>query len=394
MIYRKLWIFLQNFIQNKANMKNLLILVPSIGRGGQEKVAINTYYALKGKCNVFFAVFQRVEEEYEFRDKLYNLNLPAKSGKINKIFQQINRVRKLIKFCRDNKIQGILSFGETANITSVTVKKIIKIKSIVSIRGFAEVYKSKITDFVFSNSDKVLCISKDMEYNLLKLFPDLKNTLVIENGYNTDKILKGRANTSKFDCNSPKIISMGRLEEVKGFDRLIKAFSFVCKNIPNAHLSLQGNGSLQSELKDLAKKLNIEKNVSFLGFSSDPYEELLKNDIYVLSSRNEGFPNALVEGMICNLVPVAVDCLSGPREILSEEYSPKPVDGVVFEKYGVLVANTEDSVIVNNLAKVLLELIANKDKMDYYKSMTEERSVYYSFEKYTNKVINLIEEVI
>lgn len=371
-------------------MKNILILVPSLGIGGREKIAINTYNILKEKYNVFFVVFQRQKTEYEFNDEIFSLNVPAAAGKTKKIFQQIKRAKKLINFCKTNKIDCVFSLGETANITNILTKQFIKIKSVIAIHGFTEVYKNKITDFVFRKSDRIICISKDMEHNLLKLFPNLNNTAVIENGYDISGRLKNRINTNVFSENSPKLVSMGRLEEVKGFDRLLTAFAKITENFPNASLSVIGHGSLEQKLKDLTKKLNIENNVKFLGFMKDPYEELTKNDIYVLTSRNEGFPNCLIEALASGLATVSFDCISGPREILSEVYSSEPITGTVYEKYGILTENNNTDL----LAQTIIDLIKDNIKVSYYKTAGPERAMYFSLERYRNKIIDLIEEVV
>lgn len=370
-------------------MKNIVILVPSLGIGGREKIAINTYNSLKNKYNVYLVVFERLDKEYEFNNKIYCLNAPSLKNKYLRITQQFKRVYRLIKFCKKNKIDCIFSLGETTNITNVLVKQFINVKSIISIHGFAEVYKSKITNFIFRKANKTVCISKDMEYNLLKLFPNLNNTIVIENGYDIKNQLKNRKNKSEFSIEYTKLVSMGRLDKVKGFDRLLLSFSNLVKEYPNAILSIIGIDNSDNEITNLAKDLNIENNVRFLGFINDPYEELIKNDIYVLSSRNEGFPNSLIEALASGLAVVSFDCLSGPREILSKDYSNIPIKDIVYEKYGILVENNN----IDLLTKGMLDLIKDKEKVNYYKSIGLERSLYFSLDKYKEKVIKLIENI-
>ena len=374
-------------------MKNILILVPSIGIGGREKIAINTYSCLKDKYNVSFVIFQRAEEEYKTDFDIINFDLPTLKNKFSKVLQQLKRTAKLVSFCHKNRIDCVFSLGETANLTNILAQKFCSYKSVTAVHGFAEVYRSRQTAFVFENSHKVVCISQDMEYELLKLFPHI-DTTVIENGYETDLQLKGRTNISHFSEDCPKLVSMGRLEHVKGFDRLLSAFSKVVKEIPNAGLSIIGMGSYEEILKNTAKELNIENSVRFLGFMSDPFEELVKNDIYVLSSRNEGFPNCLIEALASGLAVVSADCKSGPREILSEKYTNENIVGIKEEKYGILTENSEnEEILVYLLSEAIINLIKDSEKVNYYKNIGSERSRDFSLDIYKKKIESLFDNL-
>ncbi len=363
-------------------MKNIVVLVPSVTIGGREKVAINTVKCLQEDYNVFLVVFDRKDIEYKVPCDIYCLNTPASNNKIKKIINVISRGQKLLSFCRKNKIDCIYSFGEAANLVGAFVKRFLKIKLICSIHGFKEVYKSSLPNFFISKADKIICISKDMEREFLNLYPNAP-TCVVENGYEIGLY----KNETPFDPNAPKIVSMGRLVPIKAFDRLINAFISLKKIKPKASLTIIGDGPESEKLRNLAKGADV----NFVGYKQDPSEELLKNNIYILCSKNEGFPNSLIEALSCGLCIISVDCHSGPKEILSENYFPENIKGIVFEKYGVLVPNSE--LAEDLIKKAVLELTEDKEKFNNYKETGPKRALDFSIEVYRDKIKALLEKL-
>lgn len=373
-------------------MKTILLLVPSLGIGGQEKIAINTVQCLKDEYYVKLVVFQKKEVEYEAPCEVINLHIPTKGGVIAKILNQVKRIFKVIKLRKKLKVDVSISFGNTANITNSLSGIFSPGRSISAVHGFAEVKKSVSMRGILRFSDSVVCIAKSMQEQLLKLFPKAKNTLVIENGYEIQSVIERAKATVDLQVKSPTIVSMGRMEEVKGFDRLIKAFSIAHKERADINLMLVGQGTLYEELKKLARQENIEDSVFFAGYQSNPHAYLKQADIYVLSSRNEGFPNALIEALCCELPIIAVDCQSGPREILSESYNSIRTQGVVKEKYGVLVEEApSEEQIVEYLAQAILLLINDTESMKKYQKIGIERANQFNNDVYKRKIISLIE---
>ncbi|WP_046117650.1 glycosyltransferase family 4 protein [Ensifer aridi] len=124
-------------------------------------------------------------------------------------------------------------------------------------------------------------------------------------------------NVARVPSQGTRVVAVGRLERQKGFDLLLEAFSYVARSVPTAQLTIFGEGSQRCALEHLARDLGIGDNVKMPGVTKFPLEWVGAGDIFVLSSRFEGFPNVLLEAMTAGLPSIAFDCSWGPSEILS-----------------------------------------------------------------------------
>lgn len=115
---------------------------------------------------------------------------------------------------------------------------------------------------------------------------------------------------------SPYILAMGRLTSQKGFDYLIKAFALCAQNHPTWRLVILGEGDERAALKTLVTSKQLSERVLMPGIQQDTNRWLKQADLFVLSSRFEGFPNALLEAMAAGLAVISFACESGPADIV------------------------------------------------------------------------------
>ncbi len=134
---------------------------------------------------------------------------------------------------------------------------------------------------------------------------------------------------------APHILAVGRLEPQKGFDLLIEAFARLASTHPSWDLWIAGEGSQHPVLAREIRRRGLEKRIQLLGRVARPEQLMQQAELFVLSSRYEGFPTALLEAMAHSLPAVSFDCPTGPAEIIRHS-----VDGILVppEDVGALSA--------------------------------------------------------
>jgi glycosyltransferase involved in cell wall biosynthesis len=116
-----------------------------------------------------------------------------------------------------------------------------------------------------------------------------------------------------------KFVAVGRLERQKGFDLLLEAFALAAEKLPSASLVIFGDGPERPALRRLADRLGISSRIGMPGTTRTPQEWLEAGNVFVLSSRFEGFPNVLLEALVTGMATVSFDCPWGPSEIFRNE---------------------------------------------------------------------------
>lgn len=379
--------------------KNVMLIVPSLVSGGQERVAVNTATILAERYNITLAVFTMDNAVYNLDCRVVDLNVPSREGYRQKTINALKRITALKRLKQRLKIDVSISFGTSANLANVFSK--VNDKIVISIHGYRSLMRSlktkTIDRTVYFKSDAIICVSEKMARDLASLFhiPHDK-VFTVHNPYDSESLSNHAGQPIPLRFRHPTVITMGRLEKVKGYRHLLHAFAHVHREIPEANLVFLGNGSQRDELEGLAMDLGLSDSIIFLGFQSNPFSYLAKCDLYALSSINEGFPNALVEAMACGLPVIATDCKSGPREILTRIFDDKVADGVEEAEYGILVTpfiddESDEPALEQNLAEAIRRLLQDEHLSKHYKERSLQRARLFSFEAYRTKMITIIE---
>jgi glycosyltransferase involved in cell wall biosynthesis len=131
--------------------------------------------------------------------------------------------------------------------------------------------------------------------------------------------LKCHGPSASVSFAEPTLITVTRLVEQKGVDVLLKAAALAFNKVPDWQLAIIGEGPLRHELQALANKLGIAERVYWYGQVDNPIAHLKAADAFILTSRFEGSPNALLEAMACGLPPIVSDASPGPLELVGKE---------------------------------------------------------------------------
>ena len=156
-----------------------------------------------------------------------------------------------------------------------------------------------------------------------------------------------------------------------------------------------------SAYKALARQLGMEDAVLFTGVQSNPFALLKKADVYALTSESEGFPNALIEAMTVGIPCVSVNCLTGPAEILHEQYEQCMDDNRTFHAdYGILTGiflgekNMDAHQFTDEercFAAELEALLKDEQQYQKYCQAALERAEAFGMERYLCRIRGLIE---
>jgi glycosyltransferase involved in cell wall biosynthesis len=209
---------------------------------------------------------------------------------------------------------AVLSFLTQTNILTVVATRGLDTRTVISERNDPKLQRHRprvelLRRIVYPWADVVTANSKGALETLGTFVPKEKLAF-LPNPMLPAPETKGGAFTA------PTIITVGRLVEQKGIDVLLGAWAKASPQLPGWRLAIAGGGPLEAKLKAQAAALGIETSVDFLGHVADPFPLLASAEFFVLTSRFEGTPNALLEAMAFGLPAVVSDASPGPCELI------------------------------------------------------------------------------
>lgn len=173
------------------------------------------------------------------------------------------------------------------------------------------------------------------------------------------------------DCESKRVIAVGRLEWQKGYDRLIDIWTIVTKKHPDWQLDIFGEGDLELELKKDIKEAKLS-NISIHPYTNNISKEYATSSICVLTSRYEGFSLVLLEALRHGVPCVTFDCPYGPKDLVDHEKCGYVIDngniGLFAERLCYLINNHEirkkfSEAAVNKAYSYQVDTIMNQWKL-------------------------------
>ncbi len=362
----------------------IVVILPGLSMGGAERVAVSlSNWIAKNKNDEIYLINMGYDtKNFEFNEKLkvYHKEYDTTNIKGLKPIVLIKKLNLKIEYILD-----ILNFIKPDVIFGMLYLPIY----------FAWLYKMKNKDVVLIGSERANPNIKNIPISVkinAKVCPMLCDNYIfqterVKNMFS--KKIKNKGTVIANAVSNPyiseieetkrnKVISnMGRLEQQKGQDVLIKAFNKVHQKYPEYKLIIYGEGSKEEELRHLIAKLKLEDNVILAGKMPKAILEVNESEIFVFPSRYEGMPNALLEAMACGLPCISTNCVAGPSEIIE--------DG----KNGILVQVDN----IEQIAQKIIYLIENKEIANKMGNEAKKVLINYSIDNIFNQYYNFFCEV-
>jgi glycosyltransferase involved in cell wall biosynthesis len=310
---------------------NVLFIIDSFEQGGSERQAMQllTQLHASGQCRVHLACLQNRGSLRAEADQLgigdiheYALNS----------FYDLNfakQLRRLVRFIKENEIDVVHTHCFYTNIFGMTGAFLAGVRARVTSKGETDGFRSPMQKRVertsFRLSHRVIANCLVVQNQLIREGVSPAKIIQHYNGLDLER-LKVRSGLRREEALAAFGLPSGRRymsivanlrNPVKDHPMFLRAAARVRAAIPDVGFAIAGEGELMEGLRELAGQLGIEEDVFFLGRCDNVADLLFASDIGVLSSKAEGFANAILEYMAAGLPVVATD-VGGAREAIAE----------------------------------------------------------------------------
>jgi N-acetylgalactosamine-N,N'-diacetylbacillosaminyl-diphospho-undecaprenol 4-alpha-N-acetylgalactosaminyltransferase len=288
--------------------------------GGLERVFANLTNLLCESGVEVHTIILETKISYKYSGKLLVL---GKHSKFVKYF-------KLKWYLKKNDLQHVIDFRYRINplMELFFLNYIYANKSLIY-----TVHSSKLEEYFTSNTwiasnilkNKIVAVSKGIQDKIQKNYNFDKSILV----YNSIPRFESIPNT---EMPFKYIVAVGRLVELKQFNRLIESYSFSELPQKKIHLVIVGDGPERSNLLSQVNNLKLNDFVHLVGQKENPNDYIAKAHFLVLTSLYEGFPMVLLEALSIGIPVISFDCETGPKEVIQNNNNGILVDDQNFDE--------------------------------------------------------------
>lgn len=363
--------------------KKVLIVHPSLGLGGAEKIIAFLANTLSCKFDVDLMLLKDADITLTLPDSVKVTKTPCYSDSpifgphlISGMIDLCKLRKKIMDAVVDTKPDILVCF-DLRVLLAISLPRIIKGTKIM----FSEradpyenpVYWKIILKHVYKKMDGLVFQTegaKDFYGTDIN-----RGSVIIHN-----PALMRVGDDIERHCNRKKVIfTAGRFQYRKGFDLLIKSFAKIADKYPDYKLIIYGSGEEESNLRELIRSLQMDEMIFLQPPRNGVVESNYDASLFVLPSRSEGIPNILIEAMYIGIPAVAADCSPGGARLLSENGK------------NCLLAKNDDA---DSLSVCLDYALAHPDEMLTYSDRAEKGLLRFDKETIGKQWIEYVEEVI
>ncbi|MBX5461132.1 MAG: glycosyltransferase [Steroidobacteraceae bacterium] len=299
----------------------VLHIIETPGTGGAEKLLVDIAVNLPSG---FSSVGVMMCESWTGRE-LAKHGIPVTVMPLQRSFDAGWPVR-FARFIREQQVDVVHSHEFTANVYATAGARLAGVPIVCTTHGKNywphALYRRTAYRWVARNARAFVAVSNDLARFVASTLGIASDRVkVIRNGidielFRRDEVARTRVREQiGVAASQPLILTCGEMTEVKGHDVLIRATRHLVAQRPDAIVAIAGEGPLKEQLEALTDELQVRANVRFLGFRRDVPDLLSAADVFVMPSRSEGLPLAILEAMAANL-PIVATAVGGVPELI------------------------------------------------------------------------------
>lgn len=367
-----------------ARSLKLTFVIAAIGPGGAERMMsqLANYLSKQGHQISLITLDPSTPDRYELAPEVKRLSINIfweSRSRIHSLVSTFKRLLIIRRAIRSTRPDLVLSFIDMTNIRVLASMIFTKVPVVVSERIDPTMHNigaawDRLRNRIYPLAAQ-LVVQTEAVANWATSVTHISRISVIPNFV---RQVESDLPRPRVMPDGQTIIAAGRLAEQKGFDLLITAFARSDLPGKNWSLVILGEGSERPALEKQIRQLGLQASILLPGNMSDIDAWFCHADIFVLSSRYEGFPNVLMEAMACGLPAIAFDCKSGPSEIIKNGIN------------GILVPSED----IQAMARALIYLDNNPDKAMSLSIEAKKIINKYSARRITRTWIDLFQQVI
>jgi glycosyltransferase involved in cell wall biosynthesis len=324
------------------NNNKIAIVSASLGVGGAERFAGLLSFMLHDLGYEVHNIIILDYVEYDFKGKLVNLGQLFANEKC--IFRAVNKGKYISKYLAENDIEMVIDNRSRPTIVRELFTKWVygnrKVYYIIHSSNLEMYLTNSVfwTKYIFGEATKLVCVSKEIEEKLKKKY-QFTNTKTIYNPI----VFPEKVAEIPAAIPEKYILFFGRLEEkIKNFSLLLNAFSKSKVYENGTKLLIIGDGSDKDFILTKIAALQLKNHVQVLPFQKNIMPYIQHARCTILTSHFEGFPMAIIESLAVGTPVISVDCETGPKEIIQNNFN------------GLLVPNHDD-ITLSEAIKTMIE---------------------------------------